>query len=109
MKVETVLIRGQLNFLGNSKSAFRGPIRRGLRSIVWYTQLNGKSTSSSIISDIEIVEGESVKVDMVVLNQLQLEQPLIKGMVLNVGDTLHKFAEFIVEEHLGIWHGGKIP
>lgn len=107
LKIETVLLRGKLNFIGNPESTFKGPIKKDMRPIAWYTQPNGEATSCHILSDVEIYEGEIKEVEMILLNQLQINHPLVQGMVLSIGNTLHKFAEFTIVEHLGFWQMGK--
>jgi hypothetical protein len=59
-----------------------------------------------MLSDVEIHKGEIKEVKMILLNQLQLNKPIEKSAVLNIGNTIHKFAEFIVEENLGLWEKG---
>jgi len=108
-KIKTVLIRGTFHFAGNNKSDFRGPIRKGFRPVVWCTNIYSEATSCSFISDVEISEGENKNVDIVVLNELQLLNKIEKGMILSIGSTIHKIGEFTVLDHLGEWHGGKVP
>jgi hypothetical protein len=102
-QVESVVLKGKMHFIGNPESTFKGPIKKGMRPIAWYEQPNGESTSCQILSDLEIQEGETKQVEIVLLNQLQLGRPILIGMVLNIGTTVHKLAEFTVEEHLGLW------
>jgi hypothetical protein len=89
------------------------PMRIGLRPIIWYTKIEGQTTSCSLVSDAQINEGESKEVELFILNELQLQHPIIKGMVLNIGSIDHssvnKFGEFEVLEHLGEWEKGKLP
>jgi hypothetical protein len=110
--VKSILLRGNFHFIENSEYNFKGPMRRGLRPIVWYSKIEGEATSCALISNTEIKEGETKKVDLFILNEMQLKTPLRKGMTLNIGSIGHskvnKFAEFKVLEHLGEWQGGKV-
>lgn len=111
-RIKSVLIRGVFHFIEHSKYNFKGPMRKGLRPIVWYTNVDGEATSCALISDLEINEGESKEVELFILNELQLRQSIEKGMVLNVGSIGHskvnKFGELEVLEHCGQWQGGEI-
>ena len=113
IKFKSVLIRGIFHFIRNSEYNFKGPMRKGLRPIVWYTKVEGEATSCALISDIEINEGQSKEVELFILNELQLQHLIKKRMVLNIGSIgsskVNKFGEFEVLEHLGEWQGGKIP
>ncbi len=113
VKFKSVLIRGMFHFIKNSEYNFKGPMRKGLRPIVWYTKVEGEATSCALISDLEINEGESKEVQFLILNELQLRHPIKRGMVLNVGSIgrskVNKFGELEVLEHLGEWQGGKVP
>jgi len=109
MQIETILLRGQLIFTGDPSSSFKGPIKRGLRPIVWYQDIREGATSCSIVSDIEIKIGETKRADIVLLNQHQLPIAITEGTKLSIGSTVHKIADFIVEENLGSWQGDKVP
>ncbi|HET9057245.1 MAG TPA: hypothetical protein VFN30_10400 [Chitinophagaceae bacterium] len=106
--IETVILRGVFNFIGNPESNFQGPLKKGNRPSVSIGS-DGKATSCSILSDVQIALGETKEVEIVVLNQLQLGQKIEKGTVLNVNSPIHKIGEFLITEHLGIWQGGKVP
>lgn len=112
-KIRTVLIKGIFHFLEKPDYSFKGPMRRGLRPIIWNKQPQGEATSISLISNTEINPGDKKIVDIVILNEFQLNQPIVKHMILTVGTIGHgkfnKFADFEVLEHLGEWHGGKVP
>ena len=108
-QVKTVLIHGVFHFIGNKDSNFKGPVRRGFRPIIWLNEVTEGATSCSFISDIEVYEGEYKKADIVILNELQLNSPITKEVILNVGSTIHKIGEFEVLENLGEWKGGKVP
>jgi hypothetical protein len=109
----SVLIRGILHFIENVEYNFKGPMRRGLRPIVWYTQVKGEATSCALISDIEIRPGEKKEGELFILNEFQLRHQIKHGMILSIGSLSHsrviKFGEFEVLEHLGEWRGGKVP
>ena len=108
LKYETVLLRGNFYFIGDKRSNFKGPIKKGFRPIVWCSSVD-KATSCSFLSDEEITEGQTKQVDIILLNQLALGCNIEKGIVLNVGTTKHRIGEFTVVEHLGKWQGGKVP
>lgn len=108
MGIETVHLKGLFHFEGNPKSSFKGPIIRGNRPSV-SIGLEGKATSCSIISDVNIEIGETKEIEIVVLNELQLGQKIEKGTILTVKSPIHKIGEFTVTEHLGRWQGGKVP
>lgn len=112
-KIRSVLIRGIFYFVENTLYSFKGPMRRGLRPIIWNKQPEGEATSISLISNTEINPGEKKIVDIVLLNENQLRQPIAKHIVLTVGTIgqgkINKFGEFEVLEHLGEWQGGKVP
>ncbi len=109
----SVLIRGVFHFIDNTEYNFKGPMRKGLRPIAWYTQVKGEATSCALISDVVIRPGEKKEVDIFILNEFQLRHPIKKGMVLSIGSLSHskvnKFGEFEVLEYLGEWQGGKVP
>ncbi|WP_341836408.1 hypothetical protein WJU16_00720 [Chitinophaga pollutisoli] len=110
--IKSVLVKGVFHFIKNSKYSFIGPFRKGIRPIVWYKKVEGEATSCSLVSDMQIREGDSVEVDLFILNELQLKHPIVKGMVLNVGTIegsgVNKFADFEVVQHLGDWGKGKL-
>jgi hypothetical protein len=99
---ETVLVNGNFNFIGNVESNFRGPIKKGFRPIVWCRSIN-QATSCSFVSDVEIKEGQSKVVNIVILNELVLGCEIKEGLILNIGSTVHKIGEFIVIKDLGKW------
>jgi hypothetical protein len=111
-RIKSVLLRGNFHFIESSEYNFKGPMRKGLRPIIWYSKVEGEATSCALISELEINEGENKEVKLFILNELQLGHPIEKGMVLNVGSIGHskvnKFGEFEVFEHCGEWQGGKI-
>ena len=101
--IRTVLLYGSMHFVGDILLSYKGPIKRGLRPIAWYSTDKNSMTSCSIISDVTIYAGKKKNIEVVLLNELQLGISLKKGMILNIGNTKGKFAEFTVEENLGIW------
>lgn len=105
-KVESVVLKGMLHFIGDPTSTFMGPFKKGMRPIVWYENLNREATSCHLLSDVEIYKGQTKEVKLILLNQLQLGIPITRGIVLSIGNTLHKLAEFTVEENLGLWEKG---
>jgi hypothetical protein len=42
MKIESVVLRGKLNFIDDPESTFKGPIIRGMRPTAWFTNLHGE-------------------------------------------------------------------
>lgn len=108
-KFKTILVKGIFNFIGNPNSNFKGPIKKGFRPIVWLDNVNKGATSCSFISEVEIQLGASKEIEIAILNELQLNEKIVEGTLLNVGSTIHKIGEFIVTEHLGVWKNGKIP
>ncbi len=111
--IRSVLVKGIFHFIERAEYSFKGPMRRGLRPIIWNKKPEGEATSISLISNTEIYPGEKKIVEIVILNEVQLKQPIIKHMLLTIGTIGHgrfnKFGEFQVLEHLGEWHGGKVP
>ena len=106
--VKTILLRGILSFSDSNEFDFKGPIKKGFRPTAWYDKAR-RGTSCSIISDIEIYPGEEKEVDIVLLNELELSVNVTRGVILKLGSMHKKIAEFTIEEHLGLWQGGKVP
>lgn len=69
--VRTILLSGSMHFFGNSNSSFVGPLKEGLRPIVWHGEDMRTSTSCSLISDVEIYLGETKSIKIIILNERQ--------------------------------------
>jgi hypothetical protein len=112
-QVRSVLVRGILHFIEDAVYNFKGPLRKGLRPIIWQTKPEGEATSFAQVSDVEIYPGDKKKIEIVILNELQFKHPITEHMILSVGTIGHsefnKFGEFEVLEYLGEWRGGKVP
>ncbi|MET0637787.1 MAG: hypothetical protein ABWZ25_17285 [Chitinophagaceae bacterium] len=109
----SVQLRGIFYFIEDAIYSFKGPMRKGLRPIMWQTKIEGEATSFTQLSDAEIYPGEKREIKVVILNELQFEHPIIEYTILSAGTIGHgkinKFGEFEVLEHLGEWHGGRVP
>lgn len=102
-----VHLRGTLTLLLNPKSEFTGPIKKGLRLILWGTS-ELKATSCSFVEDLSISKGESAVTEIVVLSPISIDKKNEVGQVYSIGIPQIKLAEFKVLDILGIWVG-KVP
>lgn len=76
-----------------------------MRPIVWHGEISNGATSCHILSDVEIQKGERKIIEIVLLNQLEIRQPIYEGIVLSIGSTSEKIVGFTVMKHLGLWKG----
>lgn len=106
--VKTVRLRGIMKFYSDFDGPFKGLIKKGLRPIVWYKDINKGGTSCSILSDVNLLPGDTREVEIVLLNELQLDELIKPNMKLDLGTSNTAFAEFIVLEHLGEFIG-RVP
>ena len=102
-----VHLKGTITLLLNPKSKFKGPIKKGLRLLLWGTS-ELKATSCSFIEDLPISKGESAVTEIVVLSPISIDKKIEIGQVYSVGIPQIKLAEFKVLDILGIWVG-KVP
>lgn len=107
--IKTVLLKGKFHFQPSKNSKFKKPISKGFRPVAWIDDIKNGATSCSFVSDVIIEVGEIKDIEIVLLNELQLKEDIVKGVKVCIGSTTEKIGYFIVIENLGQWEEGKVP
>lgn len=100
-------LTGTLFLHGNSKSDFSGPIKKGLRLLLWGVS-DTKATSCSFIHDLNVSRGESIFAEIVVLSPDSIDKKIEPGELYSVGFPQIKLGDFRIVDIRGIWEG-KVP
>jgi len=102
-----VHIRGTMYFHGNTNSKFSGPVKRGLRLLLWGNS-DKKATSCSFVNDLSISIGESKVTEVIILSPKSIDKKIKIGDNYAIGFPQIKIGEFKISEILGEWKG-KVP
>lgn len=100
-------LKGYFLLIGNSESAFKGPIKRGLRLVMWGDS-NRKATSCSFINDVDIKIGEECEVEVVILSPQSIDKEINIGETYSIGAPGILLGEFKLIEVIGKWIG-RVP
>lgn len=97
-----VHLRGTFFLRGHPESNFHGPIKRGLRVLLW-ADSSKHATSCSFVNDSDLYIGDVSVLDVVIGTPRSLENGLHVGNVYSVGFPGVAIGEFKLTEIVGEW------
>lgn len=100
-------LKGDFNLTGHPESEFVGPIKKGLRLVLWGDSFK-KATSCSFVYDTDIRIGETSTLEIVILSPLSIDKKIQKGELYSIGIPGKRLGEFKITEIIGEWVG-KLP
>lgn len=100
-------LKGVFRLIGHPESDFIGPIKKGLRLVLWGDSFK-KATSCSFVHDTNIKIGEKSILEIVILSPLSIDKRIQKGELYSIGIPGKKLGEFSITEIIGEWIG-KVP
>lgn len=95
-------IKGELVFIGNPLSNFIGPIKKGLRLVLWGNSKK-RATSCIFINDIDLVKEAKVNAEIIILSSLSIDKKIFVGENYSIGTPGVKLADFKIENIVGKW------
>jgi hypothetical protein len=105
--IEQVLnlnIEGEINFIGNPHSSFNGPIKKGLRLVLWGNS-SKQATSCAFIKGVEIQVGEKANWEIIILSPQSIDKEIKVGETYSIGNPGIKLCDFKVTKINGMWDG----
>ena len=100
-------LRGEFLFIGHQNSGFVGPIKKGLRLMLWGNS-NKRVTSCSFVRDFPIKIGEKGYIEIVIASAKAIDKKIDIGQTYVIGTPEKKLGEFLITEIIGEWIG-KVP
>lgn len=95
-------IKGELSFIGNPLSNFSGPIKEGLRLVLWGNS-EKRATSCIFINDIDLIKKARVNTEIIILSSLSIDKKIMVGEIYSIGIPGVKLADFKIENIVGKW------
>jgi len=95
-------VKGQLVFFGNTSSNFAGPIKQGLRLVLWGIS-EKRATSCVFINDVNFIKGDRANAEIIILSSLSIDKKIKIGENYSIGLPGLKLAEFKIENIVGKW------
>ncbi len=96
-------LKGQLIFWGSPSSNFVGPIKKGLRLVLWGNS-DKRATSCVFINDVEFINGEKAEAEIIILSSLSIDRTIDVGASYSIGIPGIKLADFKIGYILGQWN-----
>lgn len=100
-------LKGIFFLSGNNESNFIGPVKAGLRLVMWGNS-DKKATSCVFINDVNIRIGVNAECEIVILSPQSIDKELLLGDKYTIGYPGIKLGDFLLEDILGQWQG-KVP
>ena len=102
-----LILEGEIKLIGNPLSNFKGPIKKGLRVVLW-GESEKRATSCVFTEDVDVALGETAKCEIVILSSQSIDKEIIVNEIYPIGNPGIKLAEFKVIKIKGNWEG-KVP
>ena len=102
-----VHVYGKLTLHGSKNSIFKGPIKKGLRWLMWGNS-SKIATSISFINNIDIAINEVKFAEIIIFTPQSIDKKIVTGEKYHLGILDTHIAEFEILKIVGIWEG-KIP
>jgi hypothetical protein len=102
-----VHVKGGFFFKGSTKSTFTGPIRKGLRLVLWGSSIR-RASSIAFVDDSNIAMGTYGTCEIVILSPQSIDKKMKLEDEYNIGIPGLQLGTFTLHKILGQWQG-KIP
>lgn len=100
-------LAGEFKLLGNSLSEFKGPIKKGLRLVMWGDS-SKRATSCIFVKEMDMSIGETAAAEIIILSPQSIDKKIRIGETYSVGNPGIILGQFKIEKILGKWIG-KVP
>jgi len=96
-------LKGFFYLHGKSVLEFKGPIKKGLRMVIWNTEL--RATSCSFVKNIDINIGDTAIVEIVISIPASIVNKIRIGEKYSIGNPGTEIGIFELKEIVGEWFG----